>query len=78
MINKEEAIKKVEAYNKEAFKKYEKTPEEIRQFEKEANEFLNENLEFEIKPKRFKNKETGEIVTQFSILEINKFEEILE
>jgi hypothetical protein len=35
-------------------------------------------MEYEIKQKKFRNKETGEIVTQFNILEISKYEEIKE
>jgi len=46
--------------------------------DKEMKEFLDENLEFEIKPKRFKHKQTGEIVTQVSILEINDYEVLEE
>ena len=34
--------------------------------------------EWEIKSKRFRNKKTGEIVTQFSILDIADFEEVQE
>ena len=33
-------------------------------------------MEYEIKTKRFRNKETGEIVTQIPILEISNYEEI--
>lgn len=36
----------------------------------------NQEEEFFIKTKKFRNKTTGEIVTQFSILDIANFEEI--
>ena len=35
-----------------------------------------ENGDFEIKSKKFRNIKTGEIVTQFSILDIANFEEV--
>ena len=37
-----------------------------------------DNVEFKIVNKRFRNNITGEIVTQFNILDIDKFEEIKE
>lgn len=35
-------------------------------------------MEYEIKTKKFRNKITGEIVTQFNILDIANFEEVKE
>jgi len=35
-------------------------------------------MEVEIKKKKYRNKETGEIKTQIPILEMNKYEEVKE
>ena len=44
--------------------------------EDEMKEFLEENTETEIHSKKFRDTRTGEIVTQFDILDIKYMEEI--
>ena len=42
----------------------------------ELEEKIKENLVTVIKQQKFRNKKTGEIVTQFSLMEINNFEKV--
>ena len=39
---------------------------------------MREDEDFPIRSKRFRDKRTGEIVTQFNILDINHMEEVQE
>lgn len=54
----------------------------IKEFGKEnlksIKQAIKENMEFEIKQKRFKHKITGEIKTQLNIFELKDYEEIQE
>ena len=42
----------------------------------EFEKFLNDNLEFEVKSKRFRNRKTGEIKTQIPLLDICDYDEV--
>ena len=44
----------------------------------QGEKIISDNITTEIKRKRFKDKRTGEIVTQFNILDIEYFEELKE
>ena len=52
--------------------------QEVEAFRKQAEKIISDNTEFEIKQRKFRNKITGEIVTQIPILEIANFEEVKE
>jgi hypothetical protein len=44
--------------------------------EAKMQKIIDDNTVVTITPKSFRNKRTGEIVTQFSILDINDYEEV--